>query len=65
MKSDSFKRSMNRPKVRKVLECASPLVLWRFRFETPCCQSARGLAHFKTLTRQCERIKSTQTARME
>ncbi len=39
---------MNRRKIRKVLDCASPLSLWI----AGTFQSARGLAHSKTLRAQ-------------
>src|SRR2546426_10686561 len=38
---------MNRPPHRQVLECASPLALWK----SWVVESARGLAHSKTLPR--------------
>ena len=41
--------SMKRPRVRQVLDCASPLALW---IAPAAPKSARGLAQSKTLTRQ-------------
>jgi hypothetical protein len=40
---------MNRTICRQVLECASPLALWM----SYNLESARGLAHSKTLSRPC------------
>ena len=65
---------MNRPNLRQVLECASPLALWNSapkvdghppltRTLGVRMKSARGLAHSKTLARESRPFSRLQSAR--
>ena len=65
---------MNRPHLRKVLECASPLALWYWApnpdghppVSRPLgfrMKSARGLAHSKTLARESRPLSRPQSGR--